>query len=390
MENKVYRIKLSNAFYGKLCILLAVAAVVLLIFNILQVRTISNISERKIAELKESVRPAEIKLVTITTESCKNCFDPDELEDIVTASGVNVTEKRNIDFLSEEAKKRIAYYGIERLPAVIVTGELEKAKSLKAKAGKSGKAKNNAYIFEAQRPLFLDTEGRIIGEISATILENKDCQLCPNVEDFVDKLKLADIVVSEKRNIDMNSTEGKALIEKYSIKKLPVVIFNKEIEVYPELAELADRAGTKEGDGNYIIRDLNLPYYIIENNSLFGLVKMAVLYDENCKDCYDAKALNTPILKSMGVAISETDNIERSREKGREFIRKYNITKLPTIILTGDVEAYPELVNAWKQVGSKETDGSYVFRAVEFAKKPYMDLAFNRTVNPVEAGNSVT
>ncbi len=49
------------------------------------------------------------------------------------------------------------------------------------------------------------------------------------------------------------------------------------------------------------------------------------------------------------------------------------------------MEAYPNLVEAWKQVGTVETDGTYVFRLVEFARQPYKDLITDSVVDPAAA-----
>ena len=72
-----------------------------------------------------------------------------------------------------------------------------------------------------------------------------------------------------------------------------------------------------------------------------------------------------------GVYVKDKETLDITQ--GKSLIDKYKIEKVPTIILTGDVETYISLTQVWKQVGSVETDGTYVFRSVEQMGK-YRDL----------------
>jgi len=66
------------------------------------------------------------------------------------------------------------------------------------------------------------------------------------------------------------------------------------------------------------------------------------------------------------------------------LVAQYNITKVPTIIMSPDVKYY-ELNNfqtVWKQVGTIENDGYYVFRSMRALNGViYKDLSLNKTVN---------
>ena len=72
-----------------------------------------------------------------------------------------------------------------------------------------------------------------------------------------------------------------------------------------------------------------------------------------------------------------------SDAKGKELIAKYNITKVPTIILSEEIKAYPSST-ALNQFFSAEKDGSYVFRKMDDVGT-YRDLALNQVVKPVES-----
>ena len=64
--------------------------------------------------------------------------------------------------------------------------------------------------------------------------------------------------------------------------------------------------------------------------------------------------------------------------EGKELFAKYNITKVPTIILSSDVSAYPTK-QILKQFFSVQKDGSYVFTRVS-GVGTYKDLTTNQVV----------
>ncbi len=372
---------LSRTFYSRLFVILAVAALLAAAYNFAETRVVLNMVNDKIAELKEEQRSANVQLIVLSPESCESCFDENLLVDMIKATGVSVAETEKVSYPSERAALLIAEQGIEKLPAVIVKGELEKAKALAAKAKEKGKATNEAYVFEAEKPLYVDAvTGKIAGELSVSIIKNSECLQCTDLGKFVDSLGLAGVVVKDRKEIDMKSEEGIRFISLYNLEKLPAVVFNSEAGAYPELVQLVEAVGSIEQDGSYVVRSANLPYYDLNTSKIVGLVQMDVLSDSSCSECYDAKALHLQVLKRMGVEVSEINNIDISREQGREAVAKYNITKVPAMVLRGDVSAYPELVKAWADVGTVEKDGSYVFRLVEFAE-PYKDLLLGKVVS---------
>ena len=79
------------------------------------------------------------------------------------------------------------------------------------------------------------------------------------------------------------------------------------------------------------------------------------------------------------VANEETFDIKDI--KGRQVRVKYDIKNVPTVIITGDLDAYETLKAAWDQVGTIEDDGAYVFRELDVLQVPYKDLTSGEIVN---------
>lgn len=378
------RIVLSKSFYTKVYVVLGIALVLFGLHNNLQIYAFRTIFEQKLVEVKEAARPAEIELIVITTNNCEDCYNINAVVDVVESTGVNITKKEEIDFSSEEARSIIDKYGIEKVPTVIVTGEISKSRSLTSKLKDIGEEKQSAYIFTKLEPPFIETSsGKVRGKVSLVHLKKSDCSNCFNLTAFVDQLEKAGVKFAKKIVLDVDSSEGSNIINKYNIKKIPSLVMDKEAEVYTNIIQIWNQLGSIEKDGSFVIREINPPYYNVEEKSVKGFVSMIVLVDKSCKDCYDPDRFHKPILQRMGVVFKDENRIDISSQAGKELLDKYNIEKIPTIVLKGDVEEYPVLVRAWVDVGTVESDKTYVFRKVEVARQKYMDLTKKEVVDPL-------
>ena len=96
----------------------------------------------------------------------------------------------------------------------------------------------------------------------------------------------------------------------------------------------------------------------------FPLVDVAYLTDETCTDCYDVRVHRT-ILSQLGIQFGREQVIDAASDDGMTLIDLYNISKIPTIILSPEAEDYDAFVSVWGEVGTKEDDGYYIFRAVD-------------------------
>ena len=75
--------------------------------------------------------------------------------------------------------------------------------------------------------------------------------------------------------------------------------------------------------------------------------------------------MNKQILNGFGISINNEKTYDINSNEGKSLISKYNIKKVPIIILSPEAKNYDAFVNAWKQVGSAEDDGWYVMRKPE-------------------------
>ncbi|RMF55129.1 hypothetical protein D6745_03095, partial [Candidatus Woesearchaeota archaeon] len=381
----------SKESSGKVFTALGIILIIVALYNVFQTSSLSSVFNEKIKEAELAAKPAEVQLTIITTPSCEDCFDISSAVSMIESTGVNVTSKKEVEFLSPESLSLVEEYQIERVPTVIITGEINKSRSLGNKLRSSAEKKGEAYVFTKVEPPFIDANvGKVRGKISLIHIRKYDCEKCFNLTPFISQLSDLGLKFEEQRTVSSDSKEGRELIKKYDIKKLPTVIMDKEAEVYPTIAENWDNMGSIEEGNYFVMRQVSPPYYDVDEGRLKGLVSMKVLLDSSCGECYDPNRFHKPILQQMGVVFDKEEEIDVSSDEGKELIKKYDIEKVPTIILTGDVEEYPVLVNAWKSVGTNESDGAYVFRAVEVSRQAYKNLTSGEVIGGKASSSSKT
>ncbi len=351
-------------------ILLAALGIVLLLNLFLSGSINANIGE-KISLVKELAKPANLQLTIITDKNCKDCLDITATVDAIKRTNVEITKEEKLDFSS--AKELIKKYGIEKIPTIIVTGEINKTKF------GDFEEKDGVLLFAKQTPPYTDAiSGKVEGRVSLIHLKDKSCGKCTQLSQAIEGLKKNVKIVDEKE-VDINSSEGRSLISKYSINQAPTLILSKELSVY-SVSEGWSNIGSIEDDGSYIMRGISPPYTNTSTNKVVGLVGLTMLTDKSCSECYDV-AMHKQIIPQFGVAsLGAEKTVDAGDSEGKALIKKYDIKLVPTIILSKDADAYPALKQIWQKVGSVEDDGTYVFRKLADLGVPYKDLATGEVV----------
>jgi thioredoxin-related protein len=375
-ENHKQKRRLSKSFYTKVYLVLGLALILFTLYNITQTASFSKLFDQRLAEAKEAAKPAKIQLITILDSKCKDCFDILPVVNSIKKANINITQEENLGLNSDKAMKLIDKYKVEKVPTVLLFGEIDKINI------KDLEKRDDALVFTQVNPPYTYTKSKqIIGMVSTILLEDSSCDKCSNLDYVLDGLKKLGIKMSQEDVVDRDSKKGKELISKYGIRTVPTLIFSKDLGAYgSEIIDGWGQIGYVGDDGSYITSIKNPPYLDLAINEVLGLVSMTVLVDDSCEDCYEPDDFHKPILQRMGVVLEEEKRVDVSSALGMYLIKKYDIEKVPTIILFGDMDEYQTLVRAWRDVGSVEPDGAYVFRKVEVAKKTYKDLSKDEIV----------
>lgn len=369
-KNISKKINIENIFIG-LTIILGIT----LIINIFLTYNISSGFKNAAEALREKMKPAKIELAIIKNSKCSDCFDISPIVSYIKSANVNVTKETSFEFDSKQGKELISKYKIQKIPTLIVTGDIDKV------ALEGLEKKENALILSNLKPPYTNAAtGKIEGRVSLYILKDAACDKCADFTSLTTEMKKAGIRISEEKNIESSSDEGKALAKKYGIGFVPTLIISKDASAYPIMQQAWPRLGTIESDGSYVLRLVSPPYINLTTGKLRGLVNVVYLTDKSCTDCYDVNLNNQILTNPNGFAMKfdKEETIDISDSKGKELISKYNITQVPTVILSDEVSAYPSS-KGMQQFFSAEKDASYVLRKLQVLGT-YKDLATNQIV----------
>jgi len=371
LVRKGKKINLKGIFIG----LAAVLGIVLAV-SIFLTSSISNELKKAAEDSREKIRPARIELALIKNSQCKDCTDISSFISAVKKSNVNVTNEKTVELNSNDAKALINKYKIEKIPAFIVTGEIDRLNL------QGLEKKQNALLLAAINPPYTNAAtGKIEGHIALYKLTAPECGQCSDLLGLLAQIKQGGVKISAEKSIAADSAEGKELIQKYKIGFVPTLILSKDLQPYTAIEKAWHQVGTKESDGSYVLRLPNPPFINLTNGRLMGLVTMTYLLDKSCPECSDAgiykRVLEDP--KGFAVSFDKEEKLDISDAKAKELVSRYNITQVPAVILSGEVDVYPSK-QALKQFFSVEKDGSYVFRKVSVLGN-YKDLTTNQIVS---------
>ena len=363
------KLNIENIFIG-ITILLGV----IIIINIILTFNINSNLKKSTQAAMEKLKPAKIELTLIRNSKCSDCFDISAVVNHIKSANVNITKETMHEFDSKDAKNAINKYKIEKIPALLITGEIEKINI------QGLEKKENALLFAQINPPYTNAAtGKIEGRVTLYNLKDSACEKCSNLTPLISQIKLAGVKIYEEKTIAPDSTEGKELVKKYSIDFVPTIILSKDAALYSVMQQAWPQVGSRENDGSYVLRVASPPFINLTTGKLRGIVSIIYLTDKSCTECYDVSQ-HKEILTSpqFAIKLEKEETYDVNDAKGKELVANYNITHAPTVILSNEVGIYPS-ANYFKQFFSVEKDGAYVFRRLS-SVWTYKDLATNKIV----------
>ncbi|MFC1774924.1 hypothetical protein ACFLZN_01260 [Nanoarchaeota archaeon] len=199
-------------------------------------------------------------------------------------------------------------------------------------------------------------------DITLTIITPANCDECTDLIQMADYVEQLGVVFSSKEVL--SQYEGESLINKHGIKRLPAIIIKGHS---PTLDQMFNRTET-----GYLFDEPYPPYADIDGK-IYGVVS-AVIINDSCSECSGVRNVLLSMQTVYKVYISSETAIDSSSEDGQRLLEHYNITKVPTIILSEDALEYEVIEQSWLDIGTIETDGKLVLREV---LPPYHDLIDN-------------
>lgn len=348
--------------------LTAVAAILLLLlvtFQAFQANSLSKKLDATAEKAKDASRPAAIEVTAIEAD-CTECTSLAAMMAQIQSAKVEITKSLSLPATDEHSRKLISDYSIKRLPAIVITGEVEKA-SL------SGFTKvTDALVYQSLPPYYDIQSGSVKGIVSITFVNISSCKECPDLMPFVKQLS-SQVKVGKTTIVDKDSPEGSKLVKEFSMSRLPGVLVSSDVLEYPIGAQLA-QAGTLKKGGT-IALGATAPYYNVSTGSVDGLAELTLLNDTSCNGCYPVTMHAAILRQGFGVYLKSVKTVDAATAEGKAIIAKYGIDAVPTFLLAGGISPYDGLKAVWPDVGTVEDDGTYILRKMgAIAGSPYKNL----------------
>ncbi len=196
-----------------------------------------------------------------------------------------------------------------------------------------------------------------------------DCFDVNNVVKFIASSKA--VKITKEKTITAKDANYNSIIEKNGIKNLPAVVISGDISSIKISKMIKSLYGVTK-KGNIIIQNL-LPYYDIKTQNKKGFIEAILLKDKTCGDCFDVtKYLGT--LRRLGMYVATSSVYDISSEKGKSYIKKYNIKEVPVLLMSPAANYYPGFKNSWQKVGTIAPDGWFIFREVQKTRGKYRNI----------------
>ncbi|MFA5029229.1 MAG: hypothetical protein WC518_00580 [Patescibacteria group bacterium] len=123
------------------------------------------------------------------------------------------------------------------------------------------------------------------------------------------------------------------------------------------------KLGKKTGDG---LTNTNQAASAAEKAKL----RITIVTSKNCQECFDINLL-LQALRQNNIEEKGTETLYIEDNATKTLLDKYKITKIPTVLIAGELDKNPNLKSAWPQLG-EIIDGVFVFREII---PPYIEVA---------------
>ena len=334
-----------------------------------------------ISTIKEKVRPANLDLVSISDSSCIECTTVRSLSSLIeNNNNTKIKSMRTLDFSSQEAKSLIQQYGIQKIPAVIVTGEFKKENIVFLWGQLKGRMLDTAVVIEANPPYVNASNENKEGLATLLTIVDSSCKDCVTMDTFVSSLKQAGVKFVREKTLEYNTTEAQAWISSQNIQRIPAIVLSKDVEAYDTVKQFLIQTNATQRQGFYAYDATTPPYINLSTGKIVGLVSVIYITDSSCSTCYDVNTHKT-ILPRFGLKVVNESTYDINNTIGTQLLAQYNITKVPTILVSPDAGYYLAFEQVWPTAGTVASDGWFVFRGTE-QMGVYKDLSSGKVVTP--------
>ena len=112
------------------------------------------------------------------------------------------------------------------------------------------------------------------------------------------------------------------------------------------------------------------PYKDIATQQVKGKVKITYITNKSCEDCFNITKIKSSF-QQFGVYIDSEKYTDVSNIEGKNILIKYNITAIPSVVLSKEIIDYTGIKSTLEGVGTFEKDSTFVFRKLDVLNAKY-------------------
>lgn len=198
--------------------------------------------------------------------------------------------------------------------------------------------------------------------VNITIFKNTKCVKCIQLDDYLKVYKKAGVKFWDISTLEYNSSDYNSNINNYNIKKLPFVVFSKELNSYKTISNSWDNTfWYKNNKWEYIPTDIIPPYFDLQSWEVKWLIDIIYIWDKECRECYTIND-SIKIFKQFWLKFNKKATLNIDDKEALELIKKYEINTFPTVLLSSNMELYKNFTYFFQNFWTKELDNKYILR----------------------------
>ncbi len=199
-------------------------------------------------------------LVTVTLLTTPECDECREIKSMVTAleTILTVQEFNEIAYGSPEADALVAQYNPSFVPTLFLSEDASVYEGFADLWLNYGTIEEDGtFVLRNSIPPYLNTTTeKVEGIVDITYLTDESCTTCYDVSIHKTILAGFGVIFGDEQTVDINTEKGKALLQKYTITKVPTIILSPEVASYTTVTKIWKAVGVVADDGSYIFTNM--------------------------------------------------------------------------------------------------------------------------------------
>ncbi len=206
-------------------------------------------------DLTDGREYGSVDTVVITDPArCAGCMDPLVMIDrLKQGGGVAIRDEKVLRVGTREAQVLLTKYKIRKLPALIFSNDVAFYPIFKNTEIGTLEKDGSFVVRDVPMPYLDLVSGRMVrGDVTLIMLTDAACTDCYEVSNHKQILARFGVRVVSEKTIDVASNEGKNLLVRYGITKVPTILLSPEVRVYDQLKQIWKEVGKIAPNGWYI------------------------------------------------------------------------------------------------------------------------------------------